>query len=315
MEGLVLRSTGSWYTIRQPDGSQIMCRLKGKLRLVDDEATNPVAVGDRVLFVPEPGGDTGLIEEVLPRENYIARESPRKKLKRHVIAANIDQALLVFTIKNPSLKLGFIDRFLMAAEAYHVPVVMVLNKADLLNEEWLENAGFYEELYTSIGYQWVSISATTGTNIPKLQEMIMHKVNLLSGQSGVGKSTLMNALDPGLELRTNELSAYTGKGVHATTFATMYELKTGGFIIDTPGIKELSPMDVPPEEVSHYFREMRNLLPDCRYSNCLHIDEPGCAVKEAVENGDVAISRYENYVYIVLDLKEKKRWEYFSGKK
>lgn len=314
MEGLVLQSTGSWYTVRTAEGSVMMCRLKGKLRLEDDSATNPVTVGDKVMIEPEVGHKTGMITEILPRYNYITRESPRKKMKRHIIASNIDQAILIFTLKSPRIKLGFIDRFLAAAEAYHVPTLMVLNKIDLLNNDLKGLAEQYKEIYTKIGYEIIEMSATDGTNVELLRKKMAGKVNLVSGQSGVGKSTIMNAIQPGLKLRTQELSSFTGKGVHSTTYATMYEMKGGGFIIDTPGIKELGLMDIPPEEVSHYFKEMSHLLPDCQFSNCLHLEEPGCAVKDALEKGSIAYSRYENYVYIVLDLKEKNRWEYFSNK-
>lgn len=308
LDGLVLRSTGSWYEVALPDGRTISCRLKGKFRQDDKQFTNPVAVGDRVEVEVEPSQETGIIGAIKPRHNYIVRASTRKRHSQHILAANIDQALLVVTFKFPNLKLGFIDRFLVVAEAYHIPAVIVVNKVDLLDAEDLESVEGLKYIYEAIGYPVVAVSALEGTNMEHFRGLLMHKVSLIGGHSGVGKSTLINMLYPELQLKTAPLSGYTGKGRHTTTFATMHPIVDGGYLIDTPGIKELGVVDMKPEELSHYFPEMRRLLAECRYRNCTHVDEPDCAVKQAVQDGRIVITRYENYLHILGQVKEHKPW-------
>lgn len=307
-KGIVLKSTGSWYTVALESGDEMPCRLKGKFRQEDKRFTNPVAVGDQVAVIIEATGDTAVIDTIYPRHNYLVRASTRKKHHQHIIAANIDQALLVLTYRFPKLKKGFIDRVLLACEAYHVPAVLVFNKVDLLSAQQQEELAEVAALYNEVGYPVYQVSAKTGAGMEALQTCLTDKVSLFAGNSGVGKSTLINYLSPGLALRTAPLSNYSGKGQHTTTFASMHAWPFGGYIIDTPGIKELSNVDLAPEEVSQYFPEMRALLPNCKFSNCIHIDEPGCAVKAAVEAGDIPFTRYENYLHIVFDIKEKKPW-------
>ena len=289
-----------------------MGRVKGKLRLLEEKATNPVAVGDWVeIHLEEKDQDSGIIQDVLERENYLVRESPRKKYSRHILAANLDQAMLVVTVRQPNLKVGFIDRFLISCEAYHVPPVLVFNKIDLLQKEkdkkQLEQT---VQLYKSIGYPVIECSAATGENVEQVRELLKEKVTFISGQSGVGKSSLVNAIAPELDLKTAEISGFTGKGIHTTTFATMFPLPFGGWIIDSPGIKELSLLDLEPEEVSHYLPEMRELLQQCQFNNCMHMNEPGCAIKAAVDAGEIPISRFYNYLQIVDEIQQRDHWEY-----
>ena len=308
----MVRSTGTWYDVVLENGSRIKGRAKGKLRLLDVKATNPVAVGDWVeISLEENDPSSGVIVEVLDRKNYLVRESPRKKYSRHILAANLDQAMLVTTIKQPNLKIGFIDRFLISCEAYHVPPVLIFNKVDLLQKE--KDKNLLEEtvqLYESIGYKAIKSSAETMEGTEEVKELLKDKVTLIAGHSGVGKSTLVNAIAPGLDLKTAAISGYTGKGTHTTTFATMYELPFDGWIIDSPGIKELSLLDLEPEEVSHYLPEMRQRLQECQFNNCMHMNEPGCAIKAAVDSGEVPISRYYNYLGIVDDIQQRDHWEY-----
>ena len=258
----------------------------------------------------EQDDQTGVIYEILPRENYIVRESPRKKYTKHILAANLDQAFLLATVRNPNIKLGFMDRFLVACEAYHVPAVILFNKTDLLKEKDKIKLVEVEKAYALAGYPIISISALTGENVALVKEKMKDKITLVAGHSGVGKTTFINRISPTLNLKTAQLSNYSGKGQHTTTFATMYPLPFGGFIVDTPGIKELTIMDIEPSEVSHYFPEMRSRLQQCQFNNCLHINEPGCAVKDALDRGEIAISRYLNYLTIVDEINKKNPWEY-----
>lgn len=310
MHGVVIKVTGSWHEIRLDNGTIMPCRIIGRLRLDDIRTTNPVGVGDHVAVQAEPDQPgQGIITEVLSRRNYVVRQSPRKKHELHLLAANVDQAILVTTIIQPKLKLGFIDRFLLMTEPHNIPVVIAVNKCDLFGEDEEEIFGGLQHIYEGIGYQVIQVSARQGTGMEALKERMRDKVSLVAGQSGVGKSSLINAIQPGLGLRTDELSDYSGKGQHTTTFAEMFELDMGGFIIDTPGIKMLSFNNLEPMDVAHNFREFFALSSGCRYPNCLHRDEPGCAVKAAVEEGALAPMRYETYLQILGEIEEQNYWE------
>ena len=299
-QGLVIRSTGSWYDVRNADGHIFQGRLKGKFKIKGLKVTNPIAVGDRVVFdVEDEAENTAIITDILPRDNYIIRQSVHKTAHGHILAANLDQAVLLATLAMPRTSLGFIDRFLVSAESFRIPTTVVFNKTDILNEEGLAFQGEIMDLYQRIGYHCLATSATEGEGIDAFERLLGNKVTLLSGHSGVGKSSLVNAIAPNLNLRTNEVSTFANKGVHTTTFAEMFELAPDTYIIDTPGIKELGLMDTSKEEISHYFPEMRNRLNQCRFHNCLHLNEPGCAIKDAVGEGEIAESRYMSYLSMV----------------
>ncbi|NBA88176.1 ribosome small subunit-dependent GTPase A [Emticicia sp. CRIBPO] len=296
-EGIVFRSTGSWYEVRDEESTFFKCRLKGKFKIKELKVTNPIAVGDRVCFeIEDVEEQTGIIFEIKPRVNYIIRQSVHKASHGHLIAANIDQAVLIVTLTFPRTSLGFIDRFLVTAEAFRIPVLLVFNKLDLLSEEAVAYQEELESLYKGLGYDCISTSATEGVGIELLKEKIMNKVTLISGHSGVGKSSLVNQLEPDLDLRTSEISTFANKGVHTTTFAEMFEIFEDTYLIDTPGIKELGLVDIEKEELGHYFPEMRDLIGECKFHNCLHINEPKCAVKAGVEEGTIAESRYVSYL-------------------
>ena len=298
MHGLITKSTGSWYQVQTPDGQRVDCRIKGKFRTKGITTTNPLAVGDIVDFEMEPEQETGVITSLQQRKNYIIRKSINLSKQGQIIAANLDQALLVVTLASPRTSLGFIDRFLVTAEAYSIPAMLIFNKLDLFSEEGLDILAGYKAVYKKIGYPCYEVSALERTNIDQVQELIKDKVTLFSGHSGVGKSSLINALLPDLDLRTHHVSDWSDKGMHTTTFAEMFELPQGGFIIDTPGIRELGVIDIEKQELSHFFPEMRERMHDCRFNNCRHINEPGCAVLEALENGEIELSRYESYLSI-----------------
>jgi ribosome biogenesis GTPase len=299
-QGLIIRSTGSWYDIRDEDGHIFQGRLKGKFKIKGLKVTNPIAVGDWVTFdVEDEAENTAVITDITPRENYIIRQSVHKTAHGHILAANLDQAVLLATLTLPRTSLGFIDRFLVSAESFRIPTAVVFNKTDILNDEGLAYQQEIMHMYESIGYQCLATSATEGEGVDAFRELLNHKVTLLSGHSGVGKSSLVNAIAPDLNLRTNEVSTFANKGVHTTTFAEMFELAPETYIIDTPGIKELGLMDTAKEEISHYFPEMRDRLNQCRFHNCLHVNEPGCAIKEAVAEGEIAESRYMSYLSMV----------------
>lgn len=296
-QGLVIRSTGSWYDIRNADGHIFQGRLKGKFKIKGLKFTNPIAVGDRVTFdVEDEVENTAIITDIAARENYIIRQSVHKTAQGHILAANLDQAVLLATLAMPRTSLGFIDRFLVSAESFRIPTTLVFNKVDILSDEGLEFQQEIIELYERIGYQCLSTSATEGEGVDAFRNLLDHKVTLLSGHSGVGKSSLVNAISPDLNLRTNEVSTFANKGVHTTTFAEMFELAPDTYIIDTPGIKELGLMNTSKEEIGHYFPEMRDRLNQCRFNNCLHLNEPGCAIKEAVAQNEIAESRYMSYL-------------------
>ena len=309
MQGTVIKSTGAWYRVQTPDHKVYDCRIKGKFRLKGYKLTNPVAVGDEVLFEQEKGLETGMIHKILPRQNYVLRRSTRQKHHQHLIACNLDQALLVVTLREPNVKLGFIDRFLLTTEAYSIPTYIILNKADLYDEDDLEMYEGLKILYGRAGYQTRLVSAETGEGLEELQLLLKDKRSLFSGHSGVGKSSLINSLAPGLGLRTGEVSDYTHKGMHTTTFAELFTLPEGGEIIDTPGIKELGFLNLEPQDVAHNFPEIFEASKNCKYNNCLHINEPHCAVKAGLETGEIHELRYQSYLSIMEEIQEQNHWE------
>ncbi|SDL88993.1 ribosome biogenesis GTPase [Daejeonella rubra] len=301
MEGLVIKSTGSWYEVLTDEGKTINCRIKGKFRTLDIKTTNPIAVGDRVRVEPEPDQETGLITALHPRKNYIIRKSVNLSKQAQIIAANLDQAFLIVTLASPRTSLGFIDRFLVTAEAYEIPAKLIFNKLDLFSEEGLEILEQYQSIYENAGYPCYSVSAIKETNLDQIRDLLKDKVTLVSGHSGVGKSTLINALLPGKELKTGEISDWSDKGKHTTTFAEMFQLPFGGYLIDTPGIRELGVFDIEKQDLGRLFPEIRKLMGNCRFHNCRHINEPGCAVLEALEKGKLESSRYDSYLSIYHD--------------
>ncbi|HMO61409.1 MAG TPA: ribosome small subunit-dependent GTPase A [Ferruginibacter sp.] len=306
MKATVYKSTGSWYNVQTDKGQAFSARIVGKLKIDGITSTNPVAVGDVVQVEMENELENTLsITAIEPRKNYITRVSPHNKWQHHIIAANLDQTLLFATIIQPKTSTGFIDRFLVTAEAYHVPAVIVFNKADLYRPK--ETARFAEikEMYEAAGYKVCLLSAVTGQGVDELKELLKDKTTLFSGHSGVGKSSFINIVFPELELRTKEVSGWSGKGMHTTTFAEMFNLPFGGRIIDTPGIRELGLVDISRQELSHYFPEMGRLIQQCQFNNCLHINEPGCAVKNAVEEGGIHMERYLSYLGILDSISDK----------
>ncbi|GEM66417.1 putative ribosome biogenesis GTPase RsgA [Sphingobacterium mizutaii NBRC 14946 = DSM 11724] len=298
MRGLVTKSTGSWYQVLGDDGNRYECRIKGIFRTQGIKTTNPIAVGDRVEFEIEQGQQSAVITKLEPRKNYIIRRSVNLSKQTQIIGANLDLALLVVTLASPPTSTGFIDRFLVTAEAYGIPAALVFNKLDLFSEEGLEILAEYIAIYENLGYPCFTVSALERENIETLNEVLKDKITLISGHSGVGKSTLINAIIPGSDLKTGNISDWSDKGKHTTTFAEMIDLPFGGKLIDTPGIRELGIVDIEPQELSHYFPEMRNLLNQCKFHNCRHINEPGCAVLDALENGEIEPSRYDSYLSI-----------------
>ena len=304
MKGLVVKNTGSWYTVRLDDGRLLDCKVKGNFRLRGIRSTNPVAVGDRVMVVPNQEG-IAFITEIEDRRNYIIRKSINLSKQSHIIAANVDQALLVVTVTSPQTSTTFIDRFLASAEAYRVPVVLVFNKTDLLDADALHYQQMLITLYETVGYECRPISAETGDGVEDLRPLLEGKITLLSGNSGVGKSTLINRLVPGANLRTAEISDAHQMGQHTTTFSEMIPIN-GGWVIDTPGIKGFGTFDMEPEELTGYFREIFRFSKDCRFSNCRHTHEPGCAVLQALENHYIAQSRYQSYLSMLNDKEESK---------
>jgi ribosome biogenesis GTPase len=297
MQGLITKSTGSWYQVKAGNET-IDCRIKGKFRIKGITTTNPLAVGDVVDFEMEPEQGTGVITNLHQRKNYIIRKSINLSKQAQIIAANLDLALLVVTLASPRTSLGFIDRFLVTAEAYDIPASLIFNKLDLFSNEGLEILDDYKAIYENIGYPCYSVSALEGTNIDVVQNLLKDKITLFSGHSGVGKSSLINSLLPNLDLRTHMVSDWSDKGMHTTTFAEMFELPQGGYIIDTPGIRELGVIDIEKQELGHFFPEMREKMNMCRFNNCRHINEPGCAVLNALEAGEIAPSRYDSYLSI-----------------
>lgn len=305
MHGLIIKNTGSWYTVKTDDGRIVECKVKGNFRLKGIRSTSPVAVGDYVDIIMNAEG-TALISAIDDRKNYIIRKASNLSKQSQIIAANLDQALLIITIKQPETSTTFIDRFLAGAEAYRVPVVLVFNKTDLLNDDERRYQQQMVTLYETIGYPCIEISAETGMGISQLQTLLKQKVTLVSGNSGVGKSTLINAIIPHADQRTAEISNAHGTGMHTTTFSEMIELAEGGYLIDTPGIKGFGTFDIEPEELTSYFKEIFEFSKDCKFNNCTHTHEPGCAVIHAVENHYISVSRYQSYLNMLEDKDDSK---------
>jgi ribosome biogenesis GTPase len=304
MEGLIMRTTGSWYNVRSDeDGSMWQCRLRGKFKIILDQkkTTNPIAVGDRVVWETENENEkTGLITDILPRDNYIIRKSVHKKTAHsHILAANIEQAILIATLAYPRTSLGFVDRFLVTAESFDIPARIIFNKTDLLEEEGRTFLDELKNIYEPLGYPCLFTSTLTGEGIDEFHALLKGKISLLSGHSGVGKTSLVNTISPSFNLPTKEVSDFAEKGVHTTTFAEMFELEPDTFIIDAPGIKELGLVEMAKEELHHFFPEMSKRFGECKYYNCLHLNEPDCAILHAVEKGEIASSRYSSYLSMI----------------
>jgi ribosome biogenesis GTPase len=309
MTGVVYKSTGSWYVVKSASGEVFDARLKGKFKIDGITSTNPIAVGDEIDFEMEDEAENRVIITALhPRKNYVNRVSPANKRLHHIVACNLDQSLLVATIKDPKTSIGFVDRFLVTCEAFHIPAVVLFNKADIYGEKEM---GIYEErrlMYEAIGYKVLLTSVKNDLGIDLLRDTLKGKITLLSGHSGVGKSSLINQVLEGANIRTNEVSGWSGKGMHTTTFAEMYDLPSGGKLIDTPGMREFDIADISKDELSHYYPEMRDLLNNCQFNNCVHMNEPGCAIKQAVLEGKIHEDRYISYCTILDSIEEKTEW-------
>ncbi len=314
MTGLVYKSTGSWYTVKTDLGDTYECRIKGKFRIKGIKSTNPIAVGDVVDFELETDNNqvSGIINNIHDRNNYIVRKSVNLSKQTHIIAANIDQVFLMITINNPPTLTSFIDRFLVTANAYSVKTVLLFNKIDTYDEDTLNEVKYLAHVYRKIGYECIGVSAVTGKNLEKVKALMHDKVSMFSGHSGVGKSTLINAIEPSLDIKTKEISTLHMQGQHTTTFAEMFDLSFGAKIIDTPGIKGFGVVDMDKEEIGDYFPEFFKLKQDCKFNNCLHIQEPHCAVKKALDNNEVAFSRYRSYLQILEGEDEHYRTDNFE---
>ena len=300
MKGLVIKNTGSWYTVKTDDGRLIESKIKGNFRLKGIRSTNPVAVGDRVTIVTNQEG-TAFISDIEERKNYIIRKSQNLSKQSHIIATNVDQAMLVVTTAHPQTSTTFIDRFLASAEAYNVPTILVFNKTDILDDDEKRYQQMMVDLYTTVGYQCLKVSAATGWGMEGINSLLKGKITLLSGNSGVGKSTIINTVIPGTDLRTAEISYAHDTGMHTTTFSEMIEMPEGGYLIDTPGIKGFGTFDMEPEEMTSYFKEIFHFSKNCRFNNCTHTHEPGCAVLKAVEDHYISLSRYNSYISMLND--------------
>jgi ribosome biogenesis GTPase len=300
MKGVIYKSTGSWYVAKTGKGEIFNARIKGIFKIDTITSTNPLAVGDEVEMEVENSLEkSAIITNIYDRRNYIARVSPHNKNQHHIVASNLDQSLLFATVKDPKTSQGFIDRFLVSCEAYHIPAIIVFNKADMYRKKELDRFEQLKEMYEKVGYQVVLASVINGLGVEEVKELLHDKVTLLSGHSGVGKSSLINTIFPELNLRTNEVSGWSGKGMHTTTFAEMFDLPFNGKVIDTPGVKEFGLVDIEKQELSHYFPEMRIRLNACQFNNCFHLNEPGCAIKHAVEDGELNVDRYVSYMTIL----------------
>ncbi len=296
MRARIYKSTGSWYIAKGEDGRLYNARIKGVMKIEGITSTNPIAVGDEVeMEIEEVEEESAIISTIHDRKNYVARISPHNKHLHHIIASNLDQSLLFVTLKDPKTSQGFMDRFLISCEAYHVPAIIVFNKSDLYRKKEMEKFEQLQDIYTKIGYQVLLCSVEKREGLEVLKNILHNKTSLLSGHSGVGKSTCVNALFPEFNLRTQEVSGWSGKGMHTTTFAEMFDLPGGGRIIDTPGVREFGLVDIEKEELAHYFPEMRKKMNDCQFNNCMHIEEPNCAVKKAVMQGGISEERYISY--------------------
>jgi len=306
-QGRVIKTTGKWHTVLDSNNKAVTCSIKGKLRIRGIRTTNPVAAGDKVEFYRLEEENTGVITDILERKNYIIRKASKLSKEAHIIASNVDQAFLIVTLVKPQTYLRFIDRFLCTTEAYRIPVTIVFNKIDLLEGDLQARLEKLIEMYEHAGYKCMKTSAVNHTGVDRLKDFMKDKINVVAGNSGVGKSALINAIDPELNLKTKEISKHHKKGKHTTTFPQMHPVSSGGYIIDTPGIKGFGLIDVDKEEIFHFFPEIFRKSGECKFYNCLHIQEPDCAVKEAVENGEIGQSRYENYLSIFFEENEKYR--------
>lgn len=300
--GKIVRSTGSWYSVVTKDGASTDCNLKGKFRTKGIRTTNPIAVGDEVGFRMQPNSVHGVIEKIFERKNYLIRKATKLSKSTHIIAANIDQIVVIASLFKPKTSTGFIDRLLTTAEAYHIPSVLVFNKIDLYQDEHFNRLAHFQDVYEKAGYKVLVTSVPKKINLDSFKEVLANKVSLLSGHSGVGKSAMINAIDPSLNLKEGQISEYHEKGKHTTTFAEMFPLSFGGFIIDTPGIKEFGLVEFEKAELGQRFPEFRERMHECKFNNCLHLDEPGCSVVAAVENGKIGAFRYQNYLKMLSDL-------------
>jgi ribosome biogenesis GTPase len=305
MKAVIYKSTGSWYVAKTDDGKLYNARIKGIFKIDGITSSNPIAVGDEVEIEDESEINTVIITEILQRRNYVARSSPHRKSQHHIVASNLDQSILFATIKEPRTSQGFIDRFLVSCEAYHIPAFIVFNKADIYKKKEVDKFEEMKAMYEKIGYKVFLTSVKDNKGVDEVKEMLNGKTTLLSGHSGVGKSSLLNAIYPELKLRTQDVSGWSGKGMHTTTFAEMYDLPFNGRIIDTPGVKEFGIVDISRQELSHYFPEMRDRLNDCQFNNCLHINEPGCAIKDAVNKEEISPERYVSYYNILESIDDK----------
>jgi len=305
MIATVYKSTGSWYIVKNESGKVYNARIKGKFKIDGFTSTNPLAVGDVVNIENEDDIESTIITEIHTRKNYITRTSPHNKNQHHIIASNLDQSLLFATIKDPKTSTGFMDRFLVTSEAYQIPAIIVFNKIDLLDEKDYLKLEHVKKVYEQIGYQIKTISLHTNEGIEEVKSVLQNKTTLLSGHSGVGKSTFINMLFPEFELRTQDVSEWSGKGMHTTTFAEMFDLPIGGKIIDTPGIRELGLFAIDKYELAHYFPEMKVLMHECQFNNCIHINEPSCAIKNAVNNNSIDYNRYVSYLNILDSIQQK----------
>lgn len=305
MKATVYKSTGSWYVTKTEKGEFVNSRIKGIFKIDGITSTNPIAVGDEVELANEEDGESTMIAEIYPRKNYITRVSPSNRKQHHIVAANVDQSIMFATLKDPRTSQGFIDRFLITSEAYHVPAIVIFNKIDVYRKKDLEKLEELTDVYTGIGYKVFAISVEKNEGIDEVKNELQNKVTLMSGHSGVGKSSFVNKVFPTFNLKTKDVSGWSGKGMHTTTFAEMFDLPFGGQIIDTPGMREFGIVDMSEQELSHYFPEMRALLPECQFNDCMHINEPGCAIKTAVDDGRIHLGRYISYLNIFDSLSEK----------